>query len=107
MPLTDTAFAALADVTLGRLADSLEVLDEEGTLEVEMLSGVLSIETGGGRQFVVSKHGPSRQIWLSSPLSGGLHFDYDETVQAWALADGRRLDTLLRAEVETLLAEEA
>ena len=106
MALSDTAFAALADATLNRLADHLESSDVDGVLEVELMSGMLTITLASGRQFVINKHGPSKQIWLSSPLSGGLHFDYDEGVQGWALADGRRLDTLLQAEMETLLAEE-
>jgi len=106
MAISDTAFAALSDVTLGRLADSLEALDEDGLLEVELMAGTLTIELASGAQFVVNRHGPSQQIWLSSPLSGGLHFDYDESEQAWVLKDGRRLDTLLKAEVETLLAGE-
>ncbi len=106
MPLSETSFHALADATLNRLADSMEVLDEEGTLEVELSGGILTIDLPTGRQFVVNKHGVSQQIWLSSPLSGGLHFSYDEQEQAWVIAGGTRLDTLLKAEVETLLSED-
>jgi frataxin len=106
MTLPDATFAALADATLNRLADMAEALDEDGTLEVELLNGILIIELPSGKQFVVNKHGPSQQIWLSSPLSGGLHFDYDNDNQAWVIKDGTRLDTLLKAEVETLLGEE-
>jgi iron donor protein CyaY len=106
MSLSDTAFAALSNVTLNRLADMLEAFDEDGLLEVESLSGTLTATLPSGAQFVVNRHGPSQQMWLSSPLSGGLHFSYDTDEQAWKLADGRRLETLLKAEVETLLAGE-
>jgi frataxin len=106
MALSDTTFAALSELTLNLLAESLETQDEDGALEVELLSGTLTIAFPSGQQFVVNRHGPSHQMWLSSPLSGGLHFDYDEEAQAWVLKDGRRLDTLLKAEVETLLGEE-
>jgi frataxin len=106
MALSDTAFAALAEATLNRLADTVEALDEDGVLEVEYISGMLTIDFSTGRQFVINKHGPSKQIWMSSPLSGGLHFSYVENDQDWALADGRRLSTLLQAEIETLLAED-
>jgi iron donor protein CyaY len=105
MPLSDTAYAALSNATLNRLADGLEASDEDGVLEVELLSGTLTIALPSGQQFLVNRHTPSQQIWLSSPLSGGLRFDYDESAQAWVLADGRRLDTLLKAELETLLGE--
>jgi frataxin len=107
MPLDDTVFAHLSNLTLNRLADATEAEDEEGVLEVELLNGILSITLPSGQQFLVNRHGPSKQIWLSSPLSGGLHFDYDEEDQAWVLKDGRRLDTLLKAEVQTLLGEDA
>ncbi len=106
MAISDTAFAALADTMLNRLALSIEAYDEDAQLEIEFLNGMITVEFPSGRQFVINRHGPSRQIWLSSPLSGGLHFDYDEQQKAWVLADGRRLDTLLQAEIETLLATE-
>jgi len=107
MPISAATFAALSDLTLNRLADSLESSDAEGLLEVELASGTLNITCPNGQQFVVNRHGPSQQMWLSSPLSGGLHFDYDEEAKAWTLKDGRRLETLLKAEIETLASEEA
>lgn len=105
MTITDTAFAALADISLHHLSDAIEALDEDGALDVELINGILTVEFPSGRQFVVNKHGPSQQIWLSSPLSGGLHFSYDKMAREWALPDGRRLETLLKAEIETLLSE--
>lgn len=106
MSLSDTAYAALSNAALNRLADTLEATDEDGVLEIELLSGTLAIVLPSGQQFLVNRHTPSQQIWLSSPLSGGLRFDYDEMQQTWVLADGRQLDTLLKAELETLLGEE-
>jgi iron donor protein CyaY len=106
MTLSDTTFATLSNLTLNRLADNFESADEEGLLEVELSGSTLTLTLPSGPQFVVNRHGPSQQMWLSSPLSGGLHFDYDEDAQAWVLGDGRRLDTLLKAEVETLMGEE-
>lgn len=106
MALSETAFAALAEATLNRLADMAESLDGDATLEIELANGILSIELSNGRSFLVNKHTPSQQLWLSSPLSGGLHFDYDEDAKGWVLKDGSRLDTLLRAELDMLMAEE-
>ena len=106
MALTELTFAALADVTLHRLADMIEGADEDGTLDVELIAGILTVDLPSGRQFVINKHGPSQQIWLSSPFSGGLHFSYDEEGKCWKLADGTHLDTLVRADIETVLATE-
>ncbi len=106
MTLSDTSFTLLADAMLNRLADMMEAYDEDGTLEVELADGVLTIVLATGKQFLVNRHKPSQQLWLSSPLSGGLHFDYNEAARTWELSDGRKLDTLLKAEMEILLADD-
>lgn len=106
MALSDASFALLADAMLNRLADMMEAYDEDGLLDTELADGVLTVTLPSGKQFLVNRHKPSQQLWLSSPLSGGLHFDYDETGKVWEVRDGRRLDTLLKAELETLLAED-
>lgn len=107
MELSETAFVSLVEAMLTRLAAEVEGLDDEDVLEVEHMSGMLTIELPSGKQFVINRQIPTRQIWLSSPLSGGLRFDYDEAQKNWVLADGRRLDTLLKADVATLLEDEA
>lgn len=106
MALSDTAFTLLADAMLNRLADMMEAYDDEGRIDAEFADGVLTVVLPDGKQFLVNRHKPTQQLWLSSPLSGGLHFDYDEANKVWELRDGRRLDTLLKAELETLLTEE-
>jgi iron donor protein CyaY len=106
MALSESAFLLLADASLNRLADMAEVLDDEEQLEIELSDGILTVTLPAGKQFLVNRHKPSLQLWYSSPLSGGLHFDYNEAEKAWLLEDGRRLDTLLKAEMEILLAEE-
>lgn len=106
MALTESAFLLLADATLNRLADMAEIADDEGVLDIELADGILTVTLPGGKQFLINRHKPSLQMWYSSPLSGGLHFDYDEAEKAWALDSGRRLDTLLKAELEIMLTEE-
>jgi frataxin len=106
MALSEPTFVTLVEATLNRLCGMVEALDPDDVLEIEQTGGMLSIETPSGKQFVINRQIPTRQIWLSSPLSGGLRFDYDEQEQVWVLADGRRLDTLLKADLETLMEEE-
>ncbi len=57
-------------------------------LEVDLDGGILSIELESGGQYVINKHAPMRQIWLSSPLSGAAHFNYDENTGAWVCTRG-------------------
>lgn len=95
-------FEELAGKTLNRFADSLDKFDEAGDLELDYQNGIITITLDSGKQFIVNKHAPSRQIWLSSPLSGGKHFSYDAVSGNWQLSDGTELNKLLSAELKTL-----
>jgi iron donor protein CyaY len=89
-----------ADLFLNHLADQLEEADAAGQLDVELEADALAIHLPGGKQLLISKHGVSRQLWLSSPLSGGLHFSL--AGNDWQLADGRCLTDILSSELEAL-----
>ena len=95
--MNDTEFQSLAAATLERIADALEPAYEAGALDDLVLEdGVLNVTTAQARVFVISKHAPTQQIWLASPLSGGLHFVYDATTTAFQLNDGSTLNDVLR-----------
>ena len=102
--MDENLFHRLADASLGHLVDALERADADGALDVEYQNGVLTIDLPSGKQLLVSKHAPSKQVWLSSPLSGGLHFSF--TNEQWCLADGRALYAILAQELHTLAAIE-
>ena len=36
-----------------------------------------------GKEFLISRQTPTRQIWVSSPISGSLKFDYDTDKKSW------------------------
>ncbi len=94
-------FEQLAKKTLDDIVAALDELDASGDLELEYQNGIITITLESGKQFIVNKHAPSQQIWLSSPLSGGLHFSYDN---GWKLSDGRELQATLMAEIAELSA---
>jgi len=106
MALSESIYINLVEATLNSLCGMIERIDEEDVLEIEQSSGMLHIELPSGKQFVINRQTPTRQIWVSSPLSGGLRFDYHEQEQHWHTQDGRRLDTLLKAEITLLLETE-
>lgn len=95
--LSESEFYSLAGATLATVMEHLENTDISGTLEVDETPGSLTIETAQGKIFVLSHHAPTRQIWLSSPLSGGLHFRYERS--EWVLPDGRRMEDILYHEL--------
>ena len=76
MTIDESTFQTLADETLARMMDTLEeaVGDQ---LDIDLQDGILTIELDSGSQYVINKHAPNRQIWMSSPVSGASHFDCD------------------------------
>ena len=94
----DSDFENLADQILARL--ELQLADQLEDADVELRGGILTIELADGRQYVINKHAPNRQIWLSSPVSGATHFAHDAGSGAWRSTRGDAiLHDLLAAEL--------
>jgi frataxin len=97
--MNESAFHILADQWLAMAEDVLEGVE---TLDVEYQHGVLTVVLPSGPTFVVNKHAPMKQLWLSSPISGGLHFSYNDRFGKWTLADGNELGDMLRGDLAKL-----
>jgi frataxin len=98
--LDETLFHRLGDETIETLADVIdEALGDD--MDVDLESGILTLELDSGEQFVINKHGPNRQIWMSSPVSGASHYDYDEDTESWRSTRGA---TTLHEQLATDLA---
>lgn len=96
-------FHARANTTLMDLYNRLEPYFEDGTLEeLELTDGILTLVTEAGKAIVVNIHETSSEIWLASPVSGGLHFSSPKSEEDWQLKDGRELKTILIQDLETL-----
>lgn len=78
--MSDSEFETLADSLLETLEEALG-----DHVDAELQGGILTIEGDAGT-WIVNKHAPTRQIWLSSPVSGARHY-------AFAPAAGRWQDT--------------
>lgn len=99
--MDERAFETLAAATLERLAERLEEALADD-LDVELRGGILTLELEDGRQFIVNKHGPNREIWLSSPVSGAHHFA--RSPEAWRSTRGpETLEGCLTADLERAL----
>lgn len=75
--MTDSAFETLADSLLATLE---EALGEH--VDAELQGGILTVEGDAGT-WIVNKHAPTRQIWLSSPVSGARHYAFDAAAGQW------------------------
>lgn len=100
--MNDTDYHRISEEMLNVISDILEPYDHDGVVEVELRDDSLTIEMLSGKQLLLSKHGVTKQLWLSSPISGGLHFAYQGG--RWVLADGRALAEVLSQELKQLAA---
>lgn len=100
--MDESNFHELADTVLEQLAEAIEMADSEGTLEADLLEGVLTVALPDGNEIVINKHSPSTRIWMSSPASGASYFSYDEDQDVWCLPDGTPLEEVLSHDLNKL-----
>jgi frataxin len=75
--MTDSAFESLADSLLATLEEGIGV-----HADAELQGGILTVDGEDGT-WVVNKHAPTRQIWVSSPKSGARHYAFDAGSGQW------------------------
>lgn len=97
----------MIDSAYETLAESLLAALEEGIgadADAERQGGVLTVEGKAGT-WVINKHGPTRQIWLSSPVSGARHYAYHPASGVWLdTRGGSELLATLSSELGVKLA---
>ena len=104
--MDQSAFERLAAALLEDFFDAIDAaLGDE--LDVDYEGGILTVKLSDGRTFLLNKHAPNREIWLSSPVSGAWHFAYDDKEGIWrstrAVSSGPdNLTALLEAELNSL-----
>ncbi|KAG9546940.1 Frataxin, partial [Aureobasidium melanogenum] len=119
-PIAVEEYHERADHYLEELVSRAEELAEEKEgVDVEFSAGVLSITYPPNGTYVINKQPPTKQIWLSSPISGPKRFDWvvlGESQQQkegaasgdWIyLRDKTSLTTLLRKELGITVGEES
>jgi len=80
--MDSTVFEDLAEKMIESLFDAIdEAIGDDADVDLE--NGILTVELEDGRQYVINKHSPNQQIWLSSPISGAAHYKYDDATTAW------------------------
>lgn len=71
--MTKKNFEALASETLESLSTQFEERFGD-TAEIDLEDGVLRVEFDDLGVYLINRHSPLSQIWLSSPKSGAWHF---------------------------------
>ena len=95
-----------AEETFEQVLEELDAFFEEQRImeaEVDEEAGVMEINCSEGT-YVINKQPPTKQIWLSSPISGPKRFDY-HAGQWVCLRDGVKLADLLQAEMSQMYGD--
>ncbi|MCF4165789.1 iron donor protein CyaY [Zavarzinia compransoris] len=99
--MDEKRYLDLVEDCLNHWLDVLEA--SEGFDELDLADGVLQAETEDGKTFILNRHVPLRQVWLSSPVSGAHHYAFDETAGAWhSTRGGEALSVRLVADLAAL-----
>jgi frataxin len=94
------SFDVVATRLLDSFADRLEAALGD-LAEIDYEGGILNVTLEDGGTYVINKHAPTQQVWLSSPQSGAWHFVLDAGSEAWRdTRHGRDLLDLLAGELE-------
>ncbi|KAI1767014.1 Frataxin-like domain-containing protein [Hypoxylon sp. FL1150] len=118
--ITDSEYQELSNAYLDILLTRYEELqDQEGEVDVEFSSGVMTVKIPERGTYVINKQPPNKQIWLSSPVSGPKRYDYvvvnegqdskqDTATGNWVyLRDGSTLSELLLEETGVVMDQAA
>ena len=99
--MEDQAFEAIAAKLLEEWA---EIIEDAADVDVDCDGSVLSVELDDGRVFILTRHRPLKQMWLSSPVSGASHYSWDNDAQSWqGTRDQGRLDELFSGDLSTAI----
>jgi frataxin len=69
-------FNILARSALSKIFEILQLTAKYQDLDTDLSDDILYITLPNNGQYVINKHAPSRQIWVSSPISGASYFSY-------------------------------
>lgn len=67
-------FDSAANGKLEELAHFFEEFWPEA--DVDLFEDSLMVNLSGRRQYLINKHGVTRQLWISSPFTGAHHFKF-------------------------------
>ena len=68
--MTESEFHRVVDEVLRRIESAVEAND---ALDVDLESGILTVECPDGTKVIVNRQTPNREIWVAA-RSGGFHF---------------------------------
>lgn len=92
-------FVKLANQELRYIQDALDAASYENISDIDMLGDILYIKLTNSSEYVLNKQHKFRELWLSSPISGGHHFKYHSDIKSWITSKDIELRSLLVREL--------
>lgn len=80
--MNDSEFTKLASIEINFLYEKIESMLIDEDEDIDLINDVLYIYTPKG-DYVINRHSPTKQIWLSSPLSNAGYFNFNENHKEW------------------------
>lgn len=102
--VSEAVYHKEADRTLDVLCEELERLVEDLDIDdgdIELSQGVLTLKLGSLGTYVINKQTPNKQLWLSSPVSGPVRYDFVKGFWTYK-RDGHFMHERLENELESL-----
>jgi iron donor protein CyaY len=91
----------IARKTLNHVADQLE---SQTSLDIDLQGLQLTVCGDMHQTFLLNFHGPTHQMWLSSPVTGAHHFHWDGTMWV-STRTATPLNEILSADIRQLFSE--
>ena len=99
--MDENQFSKVVETELTLLYNILDDKSEELDIEVDFSGDVIYITTATDQQFVINRHTPTKQIWLSSPKSGASYFLFDANKNQWPNKSGEILREKINNELNS------
>lgn len=100
--MSNADFIEKAEELLQHILTAIEEADSNFELDVDSTGDSISIEFQDGSTLLINTHTSTDEIWVSSPISGGSHFSYDENEEIWKDSSDTDLLELVTQELEEL-----
>ena len=101
MTLSEQAYESTVKSVFNNILENVE--NQCDSVDIDIDDQSLTIENDDGQQLLLNKHAPTKEIWLSSPLSGAWHFTYHEQSSKWISSkESHELFVFLTKEISQL-----
>ena len=102
--MNESAFETFVTEYLEDLSGRVEEKYLDDVEDLDFHDGILTIELDDGRVFLINRHLPNQEVWLSSPISSGSHYKFDEKLGKWlCIRTQNELESLLFQELESVI----